>query len=431
MRHRTKRMRLVALSATAAIALAACGGGSSPGSQATDGPTQTATTPSEATPSETPGDDQAAGDPFAELKQAANHVGSDGSAKAIAGGVAQAASLEGDVESPAAQAYASLSTLLQEHVYLAGIAVDVGLSMGLDTPAFEAATAALDENSVELADLVGSVAGEEKRDAFLSLWREHIGFFVDYAKGAAGGDDQLKQQALDNLDGYKQQAGAFFEEVTGGALPADAVAQSLTGHIDTLTAAIDAAAAGDTSVFSKLKQAATHVGEGGSAKALASGIAQAAGLEGDIETPAVQAYATLSTLLEEHVYLSGIAVKTAYSAGLDSPAFEAAAGVLDENSVELADVVGSVAGEEKRDAFLSLWREHIGFFVDYAKGAAGGDDQLKQQALDNLDGYKQQAGAFFEEITGGALPADAVAQSLTGHIDTLSGAIDALAAALT
>ncbi|MBW3579211.1 MAG: hypothetical protein KY462_16060 [Actinobacteria bacterium] len=424
MRHLAHNGRLVAVSAVAALVLAACGSG-------TDDPGTQQTSDQQTETHDDMGQDAAGEDPFGALKRAANHVGNDGSAQAVAGGVAAAAGLEGDIESPAAQAYASLATLLQEHVYLAGIAVDMGLSAGLDSREFEAAAAALDENSVELADVVGSVGGEEKRDAFLGLWREHIGFFVNYAEGAAGGDDDMKQQALDNLDGYRQQAGAFFQEVTGGELPADAVAESLSGHIDTLTQAIDAAAAGDTSVFAELKEAATHVGEDGSAKALASGVAAAAGLEGDIEAPAVQAYVTLSTLLEEHVYLAGIAVKTAYSAGLDSPAFEAAADTLDENSVELADVVGSVAGEDKRDAFLDLWREHIGFFVNYAEGAAGNDDDMKQQALDNLDGYRQQAGAFFEEVTGGELPADAVAESLSGHIDTLTRAIDALAAALT
>ncbi|MEZ5249172.1 MAG: hypothetical protein R2713_08160 [Ilumatobacteraceae bacterium] len=28
--------------------------------------------------------------------------------------------------------------------------------------------------------MIGSVAGAENQEAFLGLWREHIGFFVDY-----------------------------------------------------------------------------------------------------------------------------------------------------------------------------------------------------------------------------------------------------------
>jgi hypothetical protein len=367
-------------------------------------------------------------DPFAALKMAMDHVGNDGSAAALAGGFVSALDLEGDIDTPAVQLYAQLSTLLQEHVYLAGIAVDTGLSFGLDSPEFEAAAAALDTNSVELADVIGT-ADESAREPFLELWREHIGFFVDYAAAAAEGDEQGQQQALDDLDGYRQQAGAFFEDLTGGELPADAVAESLAGHIDTLSAAIDAAVAGDAEVFDQLKEAAHHVGEQGSAKAIATGVSAALGLEGDIESDAAGLYATVSTLLEEHVALAGVAVKTAYAEGLDSPVFEAAAGTLDTNSTELADVIGSAAPEQ-RDAFLELWREHIGFFVDYA-GAVAADDQAGQdQALDGLDGYRQQAGAFFEDISGGEIPADAVAEALAGHIDTLTTAIDGLAAAI-
>ncbi|MGH3441271.1 MAG: hypothetical protein ACRDUY_04365, partial [Nitriliruptorales bacterium] len=350
MRDLRRSGRLAALGVTIALGLTACASGADVDSQDLDAPTGSEeVTTADPSPRGSPeaheeGDRQ---DPFAALQQAATHVGETGTAKALASGVAEAAGLEGDIETPAVQTYATLSTLLQEHVYLSGIAVDVGLSSGLDSSEFEAAAATLDGSSVELSEVVGSVAGDEKAQAFLSLWRAHIGFFVDYAKGTAEGDEQVTQQALDNLNQYRQQAGAFFEEVTGGALPADAVAESLTGHIDTLTAAIDAAADGDPAVFVRLKEAATHVGESGTAKALASGVAEAAGLEGDIESPAAQAYATLSTLLEEHVYLSGIAVKTAYAAGPDTPQFEAAAATLDESSAELSEVVGAVAGDEK------------------------------------------------------------------------------------
>ena len=366
------------------------------------------------------------GDPFADAKTAADHV--EGSAGVLAGGFTAALDLEGDSDSEAAELRAALSGLLQEHVYLAGYAVDAAYSFGPDSAEFELAAEALDTNSVELADVIGEAGDDDDREAFLSLWRDHIGFFIDYALAAAADDDDGRQDALDDLDGYTDAAGGFFEEISDGELPAEAVTDSLDGHIDTLAAAIDAFAAGDPNAFDDLKAAADHVVGGGTV--LAGGFAAALELEGDTESEASALRTTLAAGLQEHVYLAGITVKNAYAAGLDSGEFEAAVGTLDTNSVQLADGIGELAGEDNRDAFLSLWRDHIDFFVDYAVATAGDDEQGQADAIDDLAGYTDSAGRFFEEISAGELPADAIADSLRDHIVTLGGAIDSLDAAI-
>ena len=58
---------------------------------------------------------------------------------------------------------AGLTSLLQEHVYLAGITIETAVDAGgdLETPAVQAAVATLDANSVALSEVVGSVAGAE------------------------------------------------------------------------------------------------------------------------------------------------------------------------------------------------------------------------------------------------------------------------------
>ncbi len=366
------------------------------------------------------------GDPYADVKSAAGHV--EGSAEVLSGGIATATELEGDPASQASELRATLAGLLQEHVYLAGYAVDAAYSFGADSGEFELASNALDENSVELADLIGSAAGDDNREAFLNLWRNHIGFFVDYAVAQAEGDEDARQQALSDLEGYTGDAGAFFEEITGGELPATAMSDSLSVHIDTLTTAIDSLAAGDASAFDDTKAAADHVVE--SAGVLSGGIASAIDAEGDVNSEAAQLRTGLTSGLQEHVYLAGLAVKTAYAEGADSPAFEAAAATLDTNSVELADGIGQLAGDENREAFLSLWRNHIGFFVDYAVATAEDNQEGQVQAISDLEGYTGDAGAFFEEISAGELPADAVSDNLREHISTLAGAIDSLDAAI-
>ncbi|WP_147794606.1 copper amine oxidase [Cellulomonas sp. Y8] len=368
------------------------------------------------------------GDPFADARTAAAHMPETG--LTLATGLAAATDTAGEVDSDAATLRAGLTALLQEHVYLTGIGVATAYTAGADSAEFMAAKAALDGNTDDLADAVGSLAGEEQGAAFHDLWDEHIGYFVDYAVAVKSGDQAAADAAQASLAGYTTQAGAFFEQISAGNLPADAVAEALTMHVTTLTAAIDALAAGEPTASDTLKAAADHVGM--DAATIATGLAAGAGLSGDAMDDASTLRSTLTALLQEHVYLASYAVFTAYTAegGVDSPAFTAAAATLDANSVALSDAVTSLAGEENGAAFLDLWREHIGFFVDYAVADATGDEDGRQQALADLDGYRPEAGAFFEKVSNGELPADDVAAGLGMHVSTLAGAIDSLAAAL-
>ena len=73
----------------------------------------------------------------------------------------------GGVESGAATLRAGLTSLLQEHVYLAGaaIATAVGAGGDMEAPAVQSAVATLDENSVALSEAVASVYGDAGRRA--------------------------------------------------------------------------------------------------------------------------------------------------------------------------------------------------------------------------------------------------------------------------
>jgi hypothetical protein len=368
------------------------------------------------------------GDPFADARTAAAHMPETG--LTLATGLAAATGTAGEVGSDAATLRAGLTALLQEHVYLTGIGVATAYTAGADSPEFTAAKTALDGNTADLAAAVGSLAGDEQAMAFQQLWDAHVGYFVDYAVAAKAGDQAGMAAAQASLAGYTTDAGAFFEQISGGNLPAADVAAALAMHVSTMSAAIDALAAGDPMASDTLKAAADHVGM--DAGTIATGLAAGAGLSGDPMDDASTLRSGLTALLQEHVYLAAYAVFTAYTAegGVESPAFTAAAATLDANSVQLSDAVASLAGPENGTAFLELWREHIGFFVDYAVADAAGDEEARQQALMDLDGYRPEAGAFFEKISDGELPADDVAAGLGMHVSTLAGAIDSLAAAL-
>ncbi len=336
------------------------------------------------------------------------------------------------VDDGASTLRAGLTSLLQEHVYLAGVAFETAIDAGGDLEETEtvAAVEALDENTVALADAIGSVAGEDSGEAFLGLWREHIGFFVDYTLGEATGDAEMKEQALTDLAGYQQAAGAFFEEITGGEIQADVLVGGLEEHVATLTAAIDAMVADSPEQFELLRAAGQHMF--GAADLISTGVVAALPdqFPGATDSAPAETRAVLTNLLQEHAYLAGIALEQAIDNGgdLENPNVVAAVETLDVNTVELSDVVASVAGEENGEAFKGLWREHIGFFVDYTLGEATGNAEMKEQALTDLAGYQQAAGAFFEEITGGEIMPDMLVPGLEEHVATLTAAIDSMVA---
>jgi hypothetical protein len=367
---------------------------------------------------------QGTGAPFEDLRTAASHMPI--AAAALASGIAEGAVIDGDSASPAAELRSTLTALLTEHVYLSGVAVAIAYATAPNSPEFQTAAAGLDQNSVAVADAVGSVMPDQ-RDTFLDAWRAHIGDFVSYAVAAKSGDEAAKATEVADLMAYTQSQGAFFEQITAGALPAAEVAASLDEHVATLAAAVDALAAGDPSAFDLLKTAGDHMAM--SADALAGGIATAMEAGGDPADDASTLRASLTSQLVSHVYLAGVAVFTAYTAGADSAEFQAAAGALDANSADIAAGVGSVAPDQE-STFLEQWRSHISDFVDYALAAAAGDEAGKQLQLNDLNAYRASAGEFFADITGGALAATDVAEALGHHAETLAGAIDSFSGAL-
>ena len=181
------------------------------------------------------------------------------------------------VNSDGAELRARLTALLADHVYLAGAAIDQALQDGgdLTTPQVQAAVAALDENSVEVAALVGS-AYPAAEQPFLDSWRSHIPFFVNYTLGKATGDEALAEQAVADLGAYAVSFGQLINSVVP-ELPAEAVQAELEMHAQTLLAAIDANIAGDPAYFDLLKEAASHMPM--TAQALAGGIAANLGIQ--------------------------------------------------------------------------------------------------------------------------------------------------------
>jgi hypothetical protein len=324
---------------------------------------------------------------------------------------------------PAAGLRTGLNALLSEHVYLAAAATNAAL--GGRQPEFEAAAAALDANSVDVAKAIGSVYGAEAEKAFLPLWRKHIGMVVDYTVGAAGNDKAKQDKAVNDLIGYTQDLGAFLSSANPN-LPKSVVADLVKHHVLTLKAVIDAQVAKDQAkAFAALRTGAGHMQM--IADPLAGAIVKQFPdkIAGATDTRAAALRTGLNLALREHVYLASAATNAALG-GRDAE-FKAAASALDANSVAISKAIGSVYGAEAEKAFLPLWRKHIGMVVDYTVGAAGNDKAKQDKAVNDLIGYTQDFGAFLSSANPN-LPKSVVADLVKHHVVTLKDVIDAQAA---
>jgi hypothetical protein len=323
---------------------------------------------------------------------------------------------------PAAGLRVGLNALLSEHVYLAAAATNAALAGR--QPEFQAAAAALDANSMDVARAIGSVYGPDAEKAFLPLWRKHIGMVVDYTVGAATSDRAKQDKAVTDLVGYTQDFGAFLASANPH-LPKAVVAELVKHHVLTLKDVIDAQVTRDQDrAFRALRTGAGHMQM--IADPLAGAIVKQFPdkVAGATDTPAASLRTTLTLALREHVYLASAATNAALG-GRDAE-FKAAAGALDANSIAISKVIGSVYGPDAEKAFLPLWRKHIGMVVDYTAGAATNDRAKQDRAVNELIGYTQDFGAFLAAANPN-LPKAVVADLVKHHVVTLKDVIDAQA----
>jgi hypothetical protein len=330
----------------------------------------------------------------------------------------------GLTQSQAADTQVALGRLLGEHAALAMYATQKGLD---GDPDFKAIAAALDQNSVEISQVIGSVYGDAAAKEFLdgrNEWRAHINNFVSYTVATAKNDKAGQQAAVKMLGDYVTTFSTFLSKATG--IDQQALADDLNAHILQLKGQLDAYAKGDYQQAYELNRGAyEHMFM--TAKILAEGIGKQQGLDsGDTTAEAVGLRIALGRLLGEHAMLAQFATQKGLKGDAD---FKAIAASLDANSNDIGAAISSVYGDEAGKAFLGdggQWKAHIGFFVDYTVALAKKDTAAQQKAVANLQAYVAKDSAFLAKATGASQ--EDLAKGLTTHILQLKGQIDAYAA---
>ena len=328
--------------------------------------------------------------------------------------------------SPAVDLRIALDRLLSEHATLAMVATQKGLK---GKPDFEAIAAAVDANSVELSEAIGSVYGDDAAKTFLdgkAMWRDHIEFFVAYTTALAKKDKAGQAKAVSDLKGYIEAFSGFLADATD--LPQETLRKGITEHVNQLKAQLDAYAAADyEAAYDNERMAYDHMAMTGDT--LAAGIADQSPdkySNGNATQSASDLRATLGKLMGEHALLAQFATQKGLKA---EPDFAAIGAALDANSVELSEAIGSVYGDDAAETFLNgkaMWRDHIKFFVAYTTALAKKDKAGQTKAVNDLKGYIEAFSGFLADATD--LPQDALRASITEHVSQLKGQIDAYAA---
>ena len=317
---------------------------------------------------------------------------------------------------PAVDLRIAFNRLLGQHMLTAVDATQVALLGG---KSFDAEGAALQANTDDLAAAIGSIYGADAKKAFANQWNAHNGYFVNYTVATAKGDAAAKKTAVDGLAMYTRDFGAFLAGATG--LPADAVTSQLAMHVMHTAKAVDLFGTKDYA-GSYANAAMGYVHMGATGDILSGAIAKQKSL-GATTGDAADLRVKLDDLLGEHAALAIVAMERGFDG---SPDFKAAANQLDHNTVALGDLIGSAYGDGAKSTFLSQWRAHIGFFVNYVTALASKDTAKQDEARKGLDGYIKDHGAFLAGATG--LPASAVEAQLRMHVDELLKTIDDYAA---
>jgi hypothetical protein len=143
--------------------------------------------------------------------------------------------------SPAATLRLALGRLLGEHLVLSAEAMRALLSRGPDAAA---ARSALDANSAELAQAIGTYYGDEAEAAFRRVWDKHVEAYLAFIDSYVSDDATARSEALMTLHDYHDEIARFLADANP-YLTREAVSGLIRRHVQSLIAQVEATAAGD------------------------------------------------------------------------------------------------------------------------------------------------------------------------------------------
>ena len=341
-----------------------------------------------------------------------------------AAGAGRSAPPGGDVPAAtkSAEIRVTLGRILAEHAFLL---MQLMRAEAAKAPERDALRAVLEDNSVELADAVGSVYGAAAGDTFLDHWTGHIDLLVEYARAVAAGDNAKVTTTGRAIDEARDRLAALLVKVNP-RLDAREGAAALRLHMNHMRKFADA---DPVAAYAAEREAFEHMFAFGDtfAKAIIKQYPDRFADSRMVFSPAADLRVRLNRLLGEHLLLAGEAMRTGLVGSAASGPAQAARAALEENTKDLADSIALVYGADAGAAFGNLWRTHINAYLDYIDGVKAKNEAEKQRTLRVIRSYGPQFGAFIASANN-QLSADAVADLIHHHSEALIGQINAFAA---
>ncbi|MGF2096927.1 copper amine oxidase [Mammaliicoccus lentus] len=324
-------------------------------------------------------------------------------------------------DSKAVELRSNLDMLLSEHAYLAADTMRKGAEGSKD---FDESVKSLNMNTKELSKAIGDVYGKDAGMEFEKMWSEHIGYFVDYVNATNNNDEKGRQEALNNLDNYRDTFSQFMATATDEKLEAKGLSDGLQMHVNQLVSAFDASVNGDYDKAYKYERESIH-----HMYMVSKGLSDAITKQfpedyhhTSATTKAADLRSDLNYLMSEHAALAADAMQNGYDG---SENYKASVKALEMNTKDLSKAIEDAYGKDAGMEFEKMWSEHIGYFVDYVEASKNNDKDAKQEAKSNLDNYSKEFGAFLSKATDNQLKSNELADGLGMHVDQLLASFDA------
>jgi hypothetical protein len=249
----------------------------------------------------------------------------------------------------------ALNLLFQEQLFLSASAMDAASSARLDE--LIGVSAALDQNSIALAELVGAVKGGLAAQILIEAWRGMVADLVQYAQG---------QQSVASAD-LERRRPVIAAQLSFAGLPQAAVDDLLRRRIQSQLTLADAIISHNASQAAQRLRSAAAASDN-----LARPLAVAISAQVPAQAPPptegldVDVRIGLTRLLHEHTYLTGAAVNAA--ADGRSVDLQALVGAADENATDLGAQLGSVYGAELGNGLADRVRAETASLVSVGSG---------------------------------------------------------------
>jgi hypothetical protein len=317
-----------------------------------------------------------------------------------------------NVSTPAADLRADLDYLLSEHFVLA---VETMQKTYDEAPDAEAVEEALLQNSMDMVTALEPIYGEEGAEQFGEIFVGHNDYTDAVVEAEKAGDEAARSDAEEEIEAFVVEFAAFLDTATEGNLPQEAAEEAIRAHeMDVLSTFDNYADENYEAAYTAYRDGFDRMYD--ISEALSGAIASQMPETFDhtaVDTPAAELRSTWNQLASEHFALATLGMQKGLNQAGD---YDFAAWAENQNSQDFQAAIASVYGEEAGSQFLTLWEpDHINAQGDLVAAAIEGDMEKRETALNHIDTFTEEFGAFLGAATDENLSAEAAKESLAVH----------------